>query len=157
MHEPQIKTLVYVHICYFGTQPTKPIKSMKKNGDLCPSETIKNSSKTQCPNSCKRHSKIHSNLRLKEKAKKVITQFIRPSLQYLPAAKTFVKTLKAAEILRVLSQKCLSAPQSALIRSKADAEAVGEEFTEATTEKLALVLSRLPTAIYPEKKKVHNY
>ena len=27
----------------------------------------------------------------KEKAKKVITQFIRPSLQYLPAAKTFVK------------------------------------------------------------------
>ena len=47
----------------------------------------------------------------KEKAKKVITQFIRPSLQYLPAAKTFVKTLKAAEILRALSQKCLSAPQ----------------------------------------------
>ena len=93
----------------------------------------------------------------KEKAKKVITQFIRPSLQYLPAAKTFVKTLKAAEILRALSQKCLSAPQSALIRSKADAEAVGEEFTEPTTEKLALVLSRLPTAIYPEKKKVHNY
>ena len=44
-----------------------------------------------------------------------------------------------------------------LIPSKADAEAVGEEFTEATTEKLALVLSRLPTAIYPEKKKVHNY
>ena len=87
----------------------------------------------------------------------MITQFIRPSLQYLLAAKTFVKTLKAAEILRALSQKCLSAPQSALIRSKADAEAVGEEFTEATTEKLALVLSRLPTAIYPEKKKVHNY